>query len=55
MELDFQTIYHLDIESIWGHRSWRWFEVRVAGLVANPNSLIHHRIQGKMETEEGPT
>lgn len=39
MEVDFSTVYHLEIEDHL-HRSWRWFVVKAYGLLGQPDSLL---------------
>lgn len=44
VELDFQDhkIYGIDLESgILRERSWRWFQVRIVGLITDPTSRLH--------------
>ncbi|WP_196248721.1 hypothetical protein [Rhodococcoides fascians] len=42
--MDFQDhkIYGIDLESgILRERSWRWFQVRIVGLITDPTSRLH--------------
>ncbi|HEY2644841.1 MAG TPA: hypothetical protein VGI56_13885, partial [Galbitalea sp.] len=38
----FQTVFGIDLEDEWLHRSWRWFDVRLSYLLQNPNPLRDH-------------
>lgn len=40
IEIDFTVIHHLELEDELPRRSWRWFGVKVAGLLAEPRSLL---------------
>jgi hypothetical protein len=38
---DFAAIYHVDLEDRWKHVSFRWFRVRVNGILSDPKSLTY--------------
>jgi len=37
---DFAAIYHTDLEDRWKSASFRWFRVRVTGILSDPKSLM---------------
>lgn len=44
LELDFQQM-GVDLEAVIDHRTWRWFELRIHELVANPRSRLKRAIE----------
>lgn len=41
---DFHHLLGIDLEAVFWARTWRWFEVRVGGILAHPESLLGRAI-----------
>jgi hypothetical protein len=39
IEADFQEVYGVDLTAVRGQRSWRWFVVRLAGLLSTESRI----------------
>jgi hypothetical protein len=44
LEMDLQQM-GIDLEGVAGYRSWRWFEIRIHELIANPRSRLKRAIE----------
>jgi hypothetical protein len=44
LEFSFHSILHVDLEAVWHSKSWRWFSVRVHGLLSTDTPLARHFI-----------
>ena len=40
VEYDFRHLLHVDLEAEFHHRSWRWFNVHIRGILSSPDSLL---------------
>jgi hypothetical protein len=47
----------VDLEAVFWSQSWRWFEVRVGGILAHPSSLLGRAVDhaSKQPTIDEPT
>ncbi len=39
IEADFQEVYGVDLTAVRGQRSWRWFVIRLAGLLSTESRI----------------
>lgn len=42
LEYCFQTILHVDLESVWRVKSFRWFKTMLRGLLTTDTPLSRH-------------
>jgi hypothetical protein len=42
VEIAFSTLYHIELEDVFRTRSWRWFRVKIRGLLSTDNPLARH-------------
>jgi hypothetical protein len=42
LEVSFSSFYGIELEDAYPVRSWRWFTVKVRGLLLNPTPLSRH-------------
>lgn len=55
IEWDFHHTLHVDLPTVIRGRSWRWFRVRVGGLLATPGTALHtHFADDNTEPEGAP-
>jgi len=54
LEFSFHSILGVDLEEVWRSKSWRWFTVRVHGLLSTDTPLARHFIS-ESESTEGVT
>lgn len=42
LEISFSTLYAIELEDVFRTRSWRWFTVKVRGLLLADTPLARH-------------
>jgi hypothetical protein len=42
LEASFHAVYGVDLADVWSVKTWRWFAVRVSGLLAADTPLARH-------------
>lgn len=55
---DFHHLLHIDLDSVFHRRTWRWFESRVCAMLAYPDSLLGASIdrdKAGAPVEQAPT
>jgi len=54
VESDFAVHLRVDLRDVMHTRSWRWFELRVAALLATPGTFLHSFFRPTNDQTEVP-
>lgn len=55
LEVSFSTFYGIELEDAYRTRSWRWFRVKIRGLLQNDTPLMRHFMPDTEPAPEEPT
>jgi hypothetical protein len=42
LEFTFHSVLGVDLDAVWAVKSWRWFQIRVHGLLTTDTPLSRH-------------